>query len=80
MTHPTEEKRLFEHDHSCCTFLGTYHFHDLYYCQQGGHIPTLLARYGNEGAEYKSGMEGARFDPELGEAKRRAEERGLPCG
>ena len=70
----------FQHDHDCCIFLGGYGyrgvFYDLYWCDQTGHIPTVLARFGNEGWEYNSGT-GSSLEP-LMEAERRAAARGLP--
>ena len=79
MSHQTTDERLFQHDSTCCTFLGSYDGHDLYWCAQGGAFPTVMARYGNEGSEYKSGMIFADrgLNPHLVEAKRRAQERGL---
>ena len=44
---------LFTHDCDKCQFLGTFKKHDLYFCAAG---PTVVARYGNDGPEYKSGM------------------------
>jgi hypothetical protein len=63
--------------HSCpnCTFLGRFNEFDLYYCPQG-RLPTVLARYGNYGPEYQSGMESTEL-PALAEARRRALEKGL---
>jgi len=69
-------KPRYKHGCSDCTFLGTRNEYDLYFCPQGT-LPTVIARYGNEGHEYKSGMAGAEADPDLGEAKRLAKERGL---
>lgn len=44
---------LWRHDCPQCVPLGTFTFHDLYFCQGilGG---TVLARYGNDGPEYLS--------------------------
>lgn len=42
-----------------------------------GGLPTVIARYGHAGPEYTSGMALADVDPLLGEARRRAVERGL---
>lgn len=74
-----EQVPLFTHDSPCCTFLGVHDGYDLYWCDQGHSLPTVLARYGNEGHEYKSGMLFADrgLEPHLVEAKRRAVERGL---
>ena len=46
----------FEHDCDECVFLGRYEDHDLYLCPQGG-MPTVVARWGNDGPEYTSGRE-----------------------
>jgi len=46
----------YEHDCDRCFFLGrSAGFMDLYYCEQMGPMPTIIARYGPEG-EYKSGL------------------------
>lgn len=48
-----------QHDCKQCTFLGTLHegrdWWDFYYCRQHG-IPTVIARFGDDGPEYMSGM------------------------
>jgi hypothetical protein len=67
----------FEHDCDLCTFLGEYRGHDLYFCDKCTAGPTLIARYGGEGKQYTSGLELAAVDPFLGEARRRAVDRGL---
>jgi hypothetical protein len=69
-------KPIFLHDCEQCVSLGHHNQHDLYYCDQLS-VPTVLARYGNEGYEYLSGLPNAEFYPVLAEAKRRATERGL---
>lgn len=56
------------HDCSQCTFLGTHNEFDLYVCEEGH--PTVIARYGNEGHEYKSGLALVGIDEELTEAAR----------
>jgi hypothetical protein len=45
---------LWQHDCQKCVLLGTVSFHDLYYCPGilGG---SVIARYGNDGPEYRSG-------------------------
>lgn len=47
----------FTHDCQKCVFLGNYKWrkedYDLYFCATE---PTVIARYGNEGPEYKSGL------------------------
>lgn len=63
------------HDCDCCTFLGHYGEHDLYFCPQGGH-PTVIARFGEHG-DYLSGLWAADFHPELNVAKKRAQNLGL---
>lgn len=78
-------KPFYIHDCPNCTFLGLYVEnegneeatpYDLYYCKQGT-LPTVIARYGDAGHDYYSGMN---FDsiPSLAEAQRRAKDRGLP--
>jgi hypothetical protein len=67
---------IFVHDCSACVFLGHARGHDLYFCEQH-RMPTVTARYGSEGVEYRSGLALAGVDPELGEAKARAIARGL---
>ena len=72
------DKPRFTHDCKRCTFLGQFGEFDLYHCDQfqWSRIPTVIARYGNEPWEYASGLDATSI-PELAEAKRRAEERGL---
>lgn len=45
-------KPRFRHDCDTCIFLKRYGNHDLYYCP-GEH--TVVARYGDDGPDYKSG-------------------------
>jgi len=71
-----DESPKFKHDCEACTFLGTHNDHDLYYCGQTS-VPTVIARYGHAGPDYKSGLVMADFDDELGEARDRAEKKGL---
>lgn len=67
----------FEHDWDCCQFLGRYQHrgidYDLYFCTEAN-PPTPIARHGNEGPEYRSGMVFAELgtDPVLVEALKRA--------
>ena len=49
-------KPKFTHDSDCCTFLGTLDGIDMYFCGQNV-IPTVIARYGDDGDEYMSGAE-----------------------
>jgi len=48
-------KKRFEHDCSNCIFLGSYKKKDIYFCS-GSSIGggTIVARFGDEGAEYSS--------------------------
>lgn len=72
------ERPLYMHDCRACTYLGRYDSggdtYDLYYCPQLG-LPTVIARYGDEGHEYTSGM--TSDHPALAEARQRAEKSGL---
>ena len=77
------EKPIYEHDCDNCKFLGNYkspesgdnQTYDLYFCPGED---TVIARYGNNGWEYASGLRFARPDgtPSLLEAKRRSIEKG----
>lgn len=64
----------FAHDCSDCKPLGEFGGTDLYFCDQGG-IPTVIARYGENG-DYFSGLGLVEKIPELAEAKKRAVEAG----
>ncbi len=58
----TVKRTVFEHDCEFCNYLGPYDgsiagdtlIYDLYVC--GDENQTLVARYGNDGAAYISGM------------------------
>lgn len=65
------EKR-FKHDCDICVFLGQFNEYDLYFCDAG--FATVIARYGDDGPEYMSGMTFARNKEcmPLYEAKQRA--------
>lgn len=71
-------KPRYEHNCDVCTFLGTHEEYDLYFCPQSG-MPTVIARYGNEGANYMSGLSFAQPDVNkiLYEAKLLAVKQGL---
>ena len=63
----------FAHDCDMCRFLGTFLTHegvdtDLYYCPNGQ--ATVVARFGNSGPEYISGMDSGHSA--LLEARKRA--------
>jgi len=69
----------FLHNCDVCVFLGHLEGNDLYFCPKE---PTVLARYGDDGPEYTSGISLAELDPRLAEAFRRADKKGLldgPC-
>ena len=63
------------HDCERCLPLGQYGEYDLYFCPHV--VPTVIARYGNNGWDYTSGLWLTRLLPELAEAKRRAIAQGL---
>lgn len=80
------------HDCDNCMFLGSFspkegnyakNVYDLYYCpDEVYNLPTIIARYGSEGVQYLSGMIFGCHAKEdltspLGEAWRRAKEKGL---
>ncbi len=63
----------FKHDCERCHYLGHYNptnlhdtdpFCDLYFCT-GAVLPTVIARYGNDGPEYTSGLFEGLQDPAL---------------
>lgn len=68
------EKPKFKHDCQQCVSLGRYENHDLYFCRKSAGLPTVIARYGNEGSEYTSEMFYADrvVNPVLMEAQRRS--------
>jgi hypothetical protein len=66
----------YTHDCDICIPLGQYQKNDLYYCNQHG-MPTVIARFGNGGAEYTSGMGFAEIDPRLSIALLMAKAMGL---
>lgn len=67
------DRPKWKHDFPRCYFLGRFQKHDLYISEESS---TLIARYGNEGSQYKSHSVRAGEPPhgELSEAMRRAEE------
>lgn len=77
----------FAHDCTACVFLGTNtlpdsevawypRVADLYFCNQGGFLPTVIARYSDDGPDYSSGL-AFRSNPHLRRAVVLATERGL---
>ena len=67
------EPARYTHDCDKCYYLGRYEDNDLYYCSKSS-LPTVIARYGDEGWKYSSGMIFANKDISmpLYEAKQRA--------
>jgi hypothetical protein len=66
-----QNKRLYCEQHCLgCHFLGNYNNHDLYVCF--AYNPTVIARYGSGGGDYRSGLIFVGDDDELTEAARRA--------
>jgi hypothetical protein len=73
------EKPVHKHDCDECTYLGfsrydTTHF-DLYFCEQSGGLPTVIARWGDEGPKYISGLRSREYC--LVVARKRAIDLGL---
>lgn len=64
----------FSHDCPCCQFLGHFKGADLYACEGG---KTVVAREGNYGPNYVSGLQFAREGTKLGEADRRRRALGI---
>jgi hypothetical protein len=60
----------FCHDCTQCQPLGRFQEYDLYFCNQGGFGPTVIARWGDAGHEYTSGLHSQ--SPALQEAEVRA--------
>ena len=83
----SEEKPQFDHDCKDCTFLGRHEGqsafggssgkYDLYFCPQYGMSHTVIARFGNGGPDYLSGLLASYYEPVLAEARRRAQKIGL---
>jgi hypothetical protein len=86
---PGEEFRRFIHDCESCVFLGVFvpptgdefsanrASYDLYFCGYAGNVPTVIARYGDDGPAYCSAPPGWHRIPALEEATQRAHQRGL---
>ncbi len=73
--------KTFTHDCESCVYLGNHteggSLYDLYHCGQGNWNPTVIARWGNEGYQYLSGL-GMNHTGPLVEAMNRAKAKGLP--
>lgn len=71
----------YTHDCDKCVFLGHYDQNeqkrDLYFCLQTGNLPTVIARFGNEGYSYGSGLFNTGEDTALGTAEKLARMKGL---
>lgn len=61
----------FPHDCARCRYLGPFHKWDLYYCPVGGLPDTVIARYGENGEDYTSGVALSGLHPALAEARYR---------
>lgn len=77
-----DEQPLYDHDCSSCVFLGVgltadQRAYDLYFCEQGHLVPTVIARGSSDPHDYTSGFVLAFVDPVLREALERARKRGL---
>ncbi len=62
----------FKHDCEHCKPLGEFGEADLYFCDTPWIGVTVVARYGDEESDYVSGMELAKYQTDLKEAKKRA--------
>jgi hypothetical protein len=69
-------KPKFRHDCQTCRFLGHEIGCDMYFCKQHG-MPTVVVRFSDEGPDYTSGLELAKFDARLAKAKSMAIAAGL---
>jgi len=67
LTHMTEDVPTYEHDCDNCRYLGSHTtkwwpedksetLFDLYVCAKQRDMPTVIARYGNDGPDYTSGL------------------------
>lgn len=63
----------YKHDCNSCISLGVFGDYDLYFCNKV--LKSVLARYGNKGHEYTSGLGSANYA--LKEAEKRAKEKKL---
>lgn len=62
----------YQHDCDTCKPLGEYGDADLYFCDKEATGMTVIARYGDEGSNYSSGLNLTGHIPDLAEAKKRA--------
>lgn len=61
-------KMRYKHDCDKCKPLGSFSEFDLYFCNQGGELDTVIARYGNDKWQYFSGLGPAMFPLEIAKA------------
>lgn len=73
------QRPKYTHDCKVCTFVGNHNSTDLYYCQNGGPGPTVIARRSTEPSDYMSGLTFAvqNLIPELRTALNNAIQRSL---
>jgi hypothetical protein len=65
-TTPNNPVMRYTHDCEDCIPLGRHGKYDLYYCKQEAMgRPTLIARWGDNGPDYKSGMGFVGYDLEI---------------
>jgi hypothetical protein len=72
-----EQAPRYRHDCGLCVYLGRHELADLYCCGTAAGLFTVLARNSGIPEDYESGLVGFAFLPALGEAYRRALQRGL---
>jgi hypothetical protein len=63
---------------STSVYLGRFRGHDLYFDSPSG-LPTVVARFGPNSDDYRSGLFWSEFDPVLSRAKELAFEEGFIC-
>ena len=51
----TDDGPRYRHDHDDCTWLGQQGTEDVYFCTQGGIMPTVIFRWGDLPEDYNSG-------------------------
>jgi hypothetical protein len=69
------DKPRYEHDCNACVYLGKHKEFDLYFCDTA--FPTIIARFSSDGPDYASGMDFRDHISPLGEAFKRACEKGF---
>lgn len=61
-------KMRYKHDCDKCKPLGQFDEYDLYFCNQGGRISTVIARDGDEESDYISGLHVNLFQLKIAQA------------